>query len=161
MTFRRVLLATAATALVVAAAAPVAEAGDLEASVKVAEGDKSGPYHGFLQNVNVKLGKTKTLWWRVKGKGNTETLDLNFSDDGSSSMLENFKVRWFKHGEDKTEEIQGEGKPFHLDPGESKYFESRVKRIDPGDGFCIEGGLAFDMFNSAGTFAGVATECAT
>ena len=51
MNVRRVLLATAATALVAAAAAPVAQAGDLEASVKVAEGDKSGPYHGFLQNV--------------------------------------------------------------------------------------------------------------
>ena len=156
----RILLGALAAAILALALAPTASAGDLEASVKVAEGDKSGPYHGSLQNVNVKLGKTKTLWWRVKGKGNTETLDLNFSDDGSSSMLENFKVRWFKHGEDKTEEIQGEGKPFHLDPGESKYFESRVKRIDPGDGFCIEG-VAFDMFNSAGTFAGVGTACAS
>ena len=149
---RKALTITAlslAMALALLAMAWPASAGNFGVSVKVAK-EKGGTYKNVLR-INVADGRSKSAWFRVKGKQNPEQLDLLFSDEGSSSSLEGLKVKWFKHGDNATEQVQGSGYPFHVDPGQSKYFQARVKADDPAGDACIEGDATdgISVFESA------------
>ena len=60
-----------------------------------------------------------------------------------------------------TNELTGPGYEFHLDPGQSKYFNAQVKKNQPGNAdFCLEG-EAYDVSTTEGAYAGINTDCVT
>src|SRR5687767_11916376 len=91
------LTATAALALM-ALGPPSASAGVDGINVTVAK-QKDGEFKTYLPDVNVPTNADRDLWFRVKASAENESQRaLRFGDDGSTSGLENFKVRWFKNG---------------------------------------------------------------
>ena len=156
----RVVLAVGAVVALMAIGAPSASAGLTGISVKVAK-QKDGDYKTYLGNVGVPANGERNLWFRIKAAAsNEEQRELRFTDDGSSSELENFKVKWFKHGENVSAAVRTEGQPFKVDPGEKKYFNASITRTDPGGGFCLEGVAVEGFIDSESASAGIETDCA-
>jgi hypothetical protein len=155
----RILGVIAAAALL---AAPPAGAGDNDiqgASVAVAR-QKDGPYKGYTGDVKVPEGKTKDLWFRVNGAGSlTETIDLRFLDDGSSSD-EDYKVKWFKGKKNVSQDVKNEGYSVTVGKSQKRYFRASITDVGPEEGLCLEGEIVFDMTLSEFAAAGIETECA-
>ena len=118
-------------------AAPSAAAGEPTVRVKVAK-HKDGPYRPNL-NTSIDPGETRSLWFRAANPG-TEELELVFGDAGTSDDV-GFKTRWFKSGDNISDEVEGSpGYEFSLDPGQRKYFNAKQTALDaPG---AVEGCLA-------------------
>jgi hypothetical protein len=155
----RALLAAAVAATALAVAGPAGAGGDdVGASIKIAK-KKAGPYSPFLQDVNVP-NSGRELFVRVKGDAaNPGPVELRFGDDGSTSGVDGWKVKWFKHGDNISAEVKNEGYQFKVGPGQRKYFAARITPDDPSNGFCLEA-VAIEGFVSAeGTFAGIETAC--
>ena len=144
----RVVLAVVAAVALMAIGAPSASAGLTGISVKVAK-QKDGEYQNYLGNVNVPANGERNLWFRIRAAAsNEEQRSLRFGDDGSCSELENFKVKWFKHGDNVSSDVRTEGHPFKIAPGERSSSTRRITRTDPGEGFCLEG-VAVEGFISS------------
>ena len=136
---RKALTVTALTLVAALAPAGGAQAGSTQFVAKAAK-EKDGPYKENVR-VNVANGQKKSLWFKVTGKQESGQLDLQFVDGESTDSLDGYKVRWFKHGDDVTSEVNGEGYPFHVSPGQSKYFNALVKRTSAAHApFCLIGG---------------------
>jgi hypothetical protein len=112
----------------------------------------SGPYTSDTQEVSIKKGKTKLLFWKV-----TETLgsdqNVNFNDflDGGSPSA--YKISWFKGKQPKashkiTQEINDDGYGFKLNADKSKYITASLKAKDT-DALCFGG----EAYNEGETFS--------
>jgi hypothetical protein len=134
----RVLLAASVAALLLVAGTAGAR---LTPSVglKVSK-HRDGPYD-LVTAVNVPLGQSKSVYF--KGKNNLEeNLEATFDDDGSSSGLENFAVKWFRGHRNITSDVKGGGYDFTLKPDKQAIFRAKLTHNDPGDGFCLEANLS-------------------
>ena len=110
-------------------AAP-AQAGKDVFKVRVAK-HKDGPYNvGATSHIDP--GETKSFWFRVRNIGDQENLQLTF-DDGGSSDGTGFKTKWFKAGNNVSNEVEGEGYELKIDPGQNKYFNAKQTGLEaPG-----------------------------
>ncbi len=127
-----------ALAILLAAAAQAPGRGGLPASLKAAK-QKDGLFKTEVR-VNIPIGDAKVVWFRAKSMAD-KAQQFAFKDDGSSSELEGYKVRWFKGHQNVSSDVYTEGHLFVLDPGESKFFQAKVKHTGPGDPICIVGEL--------------------
>jgi hypothetical protein len=138
--FGRALCVLAAAALALTAVGTSqSQAGDAPFKVRTAK-EKGGPYK-LVTRVNLDRGEKTTAWWRVRSQAD-ETLALEFNDDDTEYA--GYRVRWFKHGDDATDAVKGDGRPFNLDPGESKYFSAKIKRRASSENKTCLIGVAFD-----------------
>jgi hypothetical protein len=132
-------VATLGMIVVFAMGASSASAGDQLITVKAAK-HKDGPYTGDLQNLNLAVGKSKTLYWRVKNIGDALTLELEF-DDAATGEPEGYNIKWFKGKTNISADVKGAGYEFKLKPGNRKQFRATIKHKFDGDGnpVCLGG----------------------
>lgn len=119
---------------------PVATAGGGEKffNVKVAK-HQDGPYSDY-QTMNLPVGETKSAYFKVRNKANSNLLHMNFNDNTPDPDPEDFKVKWFKRDNNITSEVKSKsGYQFTLKQDKPLVIRAKVKHLDPGDGACIEG----------------------
>jgi hypothetical protein len=120
--------------------ATTASAGDQLIMVKAAK-HKDGPYKPDVQSLNLDVGKSKTLYWRVKNIDNDEKLQLAFNDAATGDP-EGYSIRWFKGKKNISPEVKGIGYSFNLKPGTKKTFSATIKHKFDGDPVVCLGGQA-------------------
>ena len=149
----RVLLALCAAALTAALMLSAGTAGARltpPVTLKVAK-HKDGPY-AYDQVVNVPVGKSKSVYFKAKNTTG-ENVDAEFDDNGSSSGLENFVVKWFRGDKNISSEVKGSGYDFPLKANKQAILRAKLTHSDPGSGFCLDGEATANLITS---FAGVA-----
>jgi hypothetical protein len=151
-----VLLAACVAALVL----PVATAGGGEKFFKVRVAKKeSGPYSVF-QKVNIPVGESKSAYFKVKNKADSNLLHMNFNDNIPDPNPD-FKVKWFRGDNNITSEVESEdGYPFTLKEDKPLIIRAKVKHLDPGAGVCIDAGAEGDDVGDSLAVLGVNTDCA-
>ena len=123
-------------------------------ATKVAK-DKDGPY-GVVTKASVPNGDSKTLWWRVTSKADSD-LNVAFVDDTGGTP--GFKVKWFKGDDNVSSDVNEFGYEFVLHPDQSKYFRGVVTRTrQNADPVCIEAG-AHNLLIFEFAFAGINIRC--
>lgn len=100
---------------------------------------KDGPYFETTRSVNVPIGDTKSLYWKVKHISGG-SLEMRFTDALTESPNpEGLKIRWFKGTKEITTEVKGSGFEFTLPNGWRKLFRARVRAVGASDGACVVG----------------------
>ncbi len=131
---RRLLLATAASALVAATIAPAAEAGD-NFLTRVAP-SKNGAYSQEIQEAEVAVGATENFFFRVRSQI-AQTHRVRFEDFTDEANPPGFKIRWFTDdGENITDAVKDEGQRFRLKGGAAEFIEMRAKAVESGGCLC-------------------------
>jgi hypothetical protein len=130
-----IALALAALGIGAASSAGLAVIIDVEASKH-----RDGPYEDAQQQVNIPVGKEKSLYWRVKNF-TAGPLDLTFDDAATGgSDTDGYRIRWYRGRNDISSQVKGSGYPFKLKAGKKKIFRAEVKhKLDVSPGFCIGG----------------------
>jgi hypothetical protein len=155
---RRVVLARTISVVVVAFAlgialigAPAAQSVGFPFEVTAAK-KAGGPYTPDTQEVSIKKGKTKLLFWKVtEGLGIDQNVNFNdFLDGGSPSA---YKIAWFKGKKPKashkiTQDINGDGYDFKLKADKSKYITASLTAKDT-DTLCFGG----EAYNEGETYS--------
>jgi hypothetical protein len=106
-------------ALALAVGATPASAGD-DLRVRVAK-QKHGNYKTTTR-ANFSPREVGSFWFRVENLGAQE-LEPTFSDSGSSDQ-DGYRTRWFKAGKNISQQVEGAGRDFTIDPGQRKYFNA-------------------------------------
>ena len=107
--------------------------------VKVSK-HEDGPYGEVGGNVDVPIGDTKSLWWKVKQLAGGAQ-EMRFTDALTPSPNpEGLKIRWFTQGgKDITGDVKNAGYEFTLPNNSRKFFRARVKAVGPSSGACVVG----------------------
>jgi hypothetical protein len=125
---------------VLAMGATSASAGDSLITVKAAK-HKDGPYKPDVQDLNVDVGESKTLYWRVKNITSDQKLKLGF-DDAATGDPAGWAIKWFKGKTNISPEVKGLGYEFNLKPSKKKIFSATIKHKSAGDPVVCLGGQA-------------------
>ena len=100
---------------------------------------QDGPYIDGVQAVNVPVGETKSLYWKVKHVSGGK-LEMRFNDALTQSPNpEGLKIRWFKGTKEITEKVKGVGYKFRLPKDSRRIFRARVKAVGASEGACVVG----------------------
>ena len=147
------LLLGALVALLLTAAPAGAGAEDL--GVKSAK-HKDGPYRVDTR-INMDVGETRSLWWRVKSKGSS-VQKVQF--DEPTDDTDGYRVRWYRGNDDITTEVNDdEGYRFGLQAGRSVYFQAELKRRPAGDVACLYGEATNDLIAYVAATASINDTC--
>jgi hypothetical protein len=135
-----------ASALAVTLIAAPAPATEVTFNVKVAK-HKDGPYEVDIKS-HIDPGATRSFWFRVKNTGDQES-QLIFDDSGTSDGI-GFKTKWFKAGENVSNEVEGMGYEFNIAPGQRKYFNAKQTGLDAPGAVeeCLAGQARLQMITS-------------
>jgi hypothetical protein len=120
-------------------AAP-ASAGEVQYRFKTAK-HATGPFTQTDKALNVPVGRSKTVYWKVKSAADAK-MDLLFDDAVTPNPNPpGFRIRWFRGKTNITPEVKGAGFAFALKPGKAKVLRSVVKHKAPSAAFCLSAGV--------------------
>jgi hypothetical protein len=121
-----------------------ASAGEVPHRFKTAK-HATGPFTQTAKALNVSVGQSKTVYWKVKNAADAK-LDLLFDDaETPNPNPPGFKIRWFRGKTDITPEVKGAGFAFTLKPGKARVLRSVVKHKTPSGPFCLSAGVTENL----------------
>jgi hypothetical protein len=139
--------ALVAAALVIGVAAPAEAGGAGRIKAGVAKREQ-GPYKAFVKRT-IGAEETKLFFMRVKNK---------HSDDGFDVEMQNvfgdhdgFTQKYFRNGNNISDAVKGSGYEFHLEPGQVKRFELKIKANE----FVVGAFCSLTDFEEVGAGAGL------
>jgi hypothetical protein len=99
---------------------------------------KDGPYLDDIQQVRIRIGSSKTLYWEVTN--NTVISQNRILTDAATGAQDTsgYNIKWFRGKTNISTDVKGTGYEFTLQGGGTKRFSARIKHKSAGsDAFCL------------------------